>query len=212
MIVGDKSVFAIEWEHRNTDKLGIFAEMYFRWWAMNQEIGEYELGAYVLSTIRETYVLNSKQGNREFCFDETTDASFVFELLVESFQDPDRGNKVIFEINKDNLDKRGESFRPLKSSFFDSFGEDYHISDLALHSFVDSTQIVLVENRKSKSQRLIWKNFKDRILREAQYDIGHIEKVASEFLFLSRDEYQHLLCREIDRQHEKTERDPKYSA
>jgi hypothetical protein len=175
MIFGDKSELAIE-----CDIIKIHSEQwvfaYFRFWANNNPIGDYEDSMDLLSGSRwlKTF-LNCPDGRYESTLDDKG-AEEVFSLIFDS---------VMLTVPKgSSLKELLEEVTPLPDSStppYPSIIRRFHLDQVGMSSFMDKWNVILVDTA-NKSQRLIWRNLDDMKIFEANLPAGKFEEISNMFL------------------------------
>jgi hypothetical protein len=175
MIFGDKNEFAIECEIREIhSEKWVFA--YFRLWANNTPIGDYDDSMDLLSGARwlKTF-LNCPDGRSESSLDDK-DAEEVFSLIFDSVMLTVPKGSSLKELLED-VTPPPDSPTPLYPNIINRF----HLDQVGMSSFMDKWNVILVDTA-NKSQRLIWRNLDDMKILEANLPAGKFEEISKMFL------------------------------
>jgi Immunity protein 42 len=173
-IFGDKSLFAIEYEHSCGHNSHTY--IHFRFWAGGQEIGDYEDIIYLsdcLCYLSDFLKLSNQRYEPEL---EQKSREDIFRIIYDSCMVTLPDQIRLEDILSNNLVTQESN--PQK---FNNIQERFHLDSIGMSSFQDRFNIILIEDR-SGNQRLIWRTLSDMKIYEVNLPFKTFETVANQFL------------------------------
>ena len=164
-LIGDKSVFAIEYDLIEVEDKYYYGYIWF--WIEGKRIGaNYDathVVPYLSSSVSYMKEFVGLKENRRFLGSEEIPAQYMFFILYERFY------KSLSSNQKDYEDAG-------------NFREIFSLESVGQESFFDTVQMVMIDEPSAKRQRFLWKLYDDDKLEEFFIPHGHFEEVAFSYI------------------------------
>lgn len=189
--VGDKEIFAIEW---NIDSYPTSTHHHigvnFCFWAKSQRIGDFEDSTYFDTIVgyMEEFLTHEKERNVEgnHLFSQEDAFSTLHEVAMEAISPRAELQKAFYGGLKDTENDYG---------FHSWLQNVFHLDDIGGACFLDKFSAILLSDEVAYTQRLIWKDWRKMELHEAILPLHCFESVANQFIEKARQ----LLAEEQNR-------------
>jgi len=163
-LVGDKSVFAIEWEETRRTETRVYG--HFCLWVSGRRIGDYEdtISLGVPIGFLESFL--SHAGGRWLDILEGKSKEGVFAFV----------HGTVFGQGDETPERLRHDY-----SFHSRLRTIFHLDDIGQETF-DDVEMILLDDRPSGMQRLIWRSPRDAPLQEIYLPNHVFDDVARQFL------------------------------
>ena len=175
--IGDRNYFSIVYQIIDTnDEDDYTDEVKHKWWyghlcfyAHNLTIGRYEEWTSLI--VVRNYLKDFLENHKCRFVDEdlyNQSNEMIFDILYEQFYGRVQENFNL-DTKKYNIDH------------YDKVRDNFHLDEVGEDAFRDKFGVILLNSKKQKKQKLIWKNFKTGELFCTQFEEFCVDEILSSF-------------------------------